>query len=89
VCARVITSERNSVTKRTGTGIVFGYSGERSSSDLEGMCGSCASRMLTTAIRLDLIVHDGERETEAMDGDVECRFAVFLQLHCAVKVECV
>jgi hypothetical protein len=22
-----------------------------------------------------------------MDGDVECRFAVFLQLHCAVKVE--
>jgi hypothetical protein len=32
-------------------------------------------------------VHDGERETEAMDGDVECRFAVFLQLHCAVKVE--
>jgi hypothetical protein len=42
--------------------------------------------MLTMAIRLDLIVHR-ERGTEVMDGDVERRFAVFLQLHCTVKVE--
>jgi hypothetical protein len=44
--------------------------------------------MLTTAIRLDLIVHR-ERGTEVMDGDVERRFAVFLQQHCTVKVEVV
>jgi hypothetical protein len=36
--AQSVMSERNRVTKRTGTGIAFGYSGERSSSDLEGMC---------------------------------------------------